>query len=311
MPELPEVEVVRRGLERWVSGRTVAEVQVLHPRAVRRHLGGAEDFAARLRGRRTGVVRRRGKYLWLPFDDDAAAESVLAHLGMSGQLLVQPAEAPDEKHLRIRVRFADDAGTELRFVDQRTFGGLSLHDTVPGDLEGLPDVIAHIARDPLDPAFDETAFHTALRRRRTTIKRALLDQSLISGVGNIYADEALWRARLHYDRPTATLTRPRAAELLGHVREVMTAALAVGGTSFDSLYVNVNGESGYFERSLDAYGREDEPCRRCGTAMRRRPWMNRSSYFCPRCQRPPRPATAGRPASRAAAAPPLPARPVS
>ncbi|CAM5693657.1 Formamidopyrimidine-DNA glycosylase [Streptomyces antimycoticus] len=169
-----------------------------------------------------------------------------------------------------RVRFDDNAGTELRFVDQRTFGGLSLHDTVPGDLEGLPDAIAHIARDPLDPAFDEAAFHTALRRRRTTIKRALLDQSLISGVGNIYADEALWRARLHYDRPTATLARPRAAELLGHVREVMTAALAVGGTSFDSLYVNVNGESGYFERSLDAYGREDEPCRRCGTAMRRR-----------------------------------------
>ncbi|MFE2187120.1 bifunctional DNA-formamidopyrimidine glycosylase/DNA-(apurinic or apyrimidinic site) lyase [Streptomyces sp. NPDC059455] len=310
MPELPEVEVVRRGLERWVSGRTVAEVQVLHPRAVRRHLGGAEDFAARLRGRRAGTVRRRGKYLWLPFDDDAAAESVLAHLGMSGQLLVQPAEAPDEKHLRIRVRFADDAGTELRFVDQRTFGGLSLHDTVPGDLEGLPDVIAHIARDPLDPAFDEAAFHIALRRRRTTIKRALLDQSLISGVGNIYADEALWRARLHYDRPTATLTRPRAAELLDHVREVMTAALAVGGTSFDSLYVNVNGESGYFERSLDAYGREDEPCRRCGTAMRRRPWMNRSSYFCPRCQRPPRPATTARPASRAAASP-LPTRVVS
>ncbi|MBA6437721.1 MULTISPECIES: bifunctional DNA-formamidopyrimidine glycosylase/DNA-(apurinic or apyrimidinic site) lyase [Streptomyces] len=311
MPELPEVEVVRRGLERWVSGRTVAEVQVLHPRAVRRHLGGAEDFAARLRGRRAGTVRRRGKYLWLPFDDGAPAESVLAHLGMSGQLLVQPAGAPDEKHLRVRVRFADDAGTELRFVDQRTFGGLSLHDTVPGDLEGLPDVIAHIARDPLDPAFDEAAFHLALRRRRTTIKRALLDQSLISGVGNIYADEALWRARLHYDRPTATLTRPRAAELLEHVREVMTAALAVGGTSFDSLYVNVNGESGYFERSLDAYGREDEPCRRCGTAMRRRPWMNRSSYFCPRCQRPPRPATTARPASSAAGASSLPARAVS
>ncbi|MET8013457.1 bifunctional DNA-formamidopyrimidine glycosylase/DNA-(apurinic or apyrimidinic site) lyase [Streptomyces sp. NPDC005271] len=295
MPELPEVEVVRRGLERWVSGRTVADVQVLHPRAVRRHLGGAEDFAARLTGRRTGTVRRRGKYLWLPFDDDAAAESVLAHLGMSGQLLVQPADAPDERHLRIRVRFADDAGTELRFVDQRTFGGLSLHDTVPGDLEGLPDAIAHIARDPLDPAFDEAAFHTALRRRRTTIKRALLDQSLISGVGNIYADEALWRTRLHYDRPTATLTRPRSAELLGHVREVMSAALAVGGTSFDSFYVNVNGESGYFERSLDAYGRENEPCRRCGTAMRRRPWMNRSSYFCPRCQRPPRPGATPRP----------------
>ncbi|GCD34577.1 formamidopyrimidine-DNA glycosylase [Streptomyces chrestomyceticus JCM 4735] len=286
VPELPEVEVVRRGLERWVRGRTVDAVEVLHPRAVRRHTAGAVDFATRLRGQRIGEARRRGKYLWLPVTDGL---SVLAHLGMSGQLLVQPQDAPDEKHLRVRFTFDDDAGTELRFVDQRTFGGLSLHDAVPGDLEGLPDVIAHIARDPLDPAFDDAAFHDALRRRRTTVKRALLDQSLISGVGNIYADEALWRSRLHYDRPTATLTRPRTTELLGHIRDVMSAALAVGGTSFDSLYVNVNGESGYFDRSLDAYGREDEPCRRCGTAMRRRPWMNRSSYFCPRCQRPPRP----------------------
>ncbi|UNO39725.1 bifunctional DNA-formamidopyrimidine glycosylase/DNA-(apurinic or apyrimidinic site) lyase [Streptomyces sp. MST-110588] len=322
MPELPEVEVVRRGLQRWVQGRTVDSVEVLHPRAVRRHTAGAVDFAARLAGRRIGTPRRRGKYLWLPVSDGLA---VLAHLGMSGQLLVQPQDAPDEKHLRVRIRFtggdqagtgsgqavtgpdqavmglgqavtgpgpedpAAAAGTELRFVDQRTFGGLSLHDTVPGDPDGLPDVIAHIARDPLDPAFDDAAFHEALRRRRTTIKRALLDQSLISGVGNIYADEALWRSRLHYERPTATFTRPRTAELLGHIRDVMNAALAVGGTSFDSLYVNVNGESGYFERSLDAYGREDEPCRRCGTAVRRRPWMNRSSYFCPRCQRPPRP----------------------
>lgn len=282
MPELPEVEVVRRGLERWVAHRTVAEVEVLHPRAVRRHLAGGDDFGLRLKGHRVGTAMRRGKYLWLPVEDGDT--SILAHLGMSGQLLVQPREAPDEKHLRIRVRFADELGTELRFVDQRTFGGLSLHENTP---DGLPDVIAHIARDPLDELFDDAAFHAALRRRRTTIKRALLDQSLISGVGNIYADEALWRAKLHYERPTATFTRPRTAQLLGHVRDVMNAALAVGGTSFDSLYVNVNGESGYFERSLDAYGREDEPCRRCGTAMRRRPWMNRSSYFCPRCQRPP------------------------
>ncbi|WP_069170479.1 bifunctional DNA-formamidopyrimidine glycosylase/DNA-(apurinic or apyrimidinic site) lyase [Streptomyces griseus] len=283
MPELPEVEVVRRGLERWVAGRTVDEVEVLHPRAVRRHLAGGVDFAARLRGLRFGTAMRRGKYLWVPLDD--AEFSMLGHLGMSGQLLVRPSAAPDEKHLRIRFRFDDVLGTELRFVDQRTFGGLSLHDNTP---EGLPDVIAHIARDPLDPAFDDTAFHTALRLRRTTIKRALLDQSLISGVGNIYADEALWRSRLHYERPTATLTRPVTAGLLGHVRDVMREALDQGGTSFDSLYVNVNGESGYFDRSLDAYGREDEPCRRCGTPMRRRPWMNRSSYFCPRCQRPPR-----------------------
>ena len=283
MPELPEVEVVRRGLERWVAHRTVTDVEVLHPRAVRRHLAGGEDFAHRLKGHCIGTPSRRGKYLWLPVEDTAT--SVLAHLGMSGQLLVQPHDASDEKHLRIRVRFDDALGTELRFVDQRTFGGLSLHDTTP---DGLPDVIAHIARDPLDPLFDDAAFHTALRRRRTTIKRALLDQSLISGVGNIYADEALWRSRLHYERPTATFTRPGTAILLGHVRDVMNEALAVGGTSFDSLYVNVNGESGYFDRSLDAYGREAEPCRRCGTPIRRRPWMNRSSYYCPRCQRAPR-----------------------
>ncbi|KOU32142.1 formamidopyrimidine-DNA glycosylase [Streptomyces sp. WM6368] len=288
---MPEVEVVRRGLERWVAGRTIETVEVLHPRAVRRHVGGGADFAERLRGETFGVPQRRGKYLWLPLAGRDL--SVLGHLGMSGQLLVQPEDAPDEKHLRVRVRFtgsgsgsaAEAAGRELRFVDQRTFGGLSLHENTA---DGLPDVIAHIARDPLDPLFDEVSYHLALRARRTTVKRALLDQSLISGVGNIYADEALWRARLHYERPTAHLTRPRSAELLGHVRDVMNAALAVGGTSFDSLYVNVNGESGYFDRSLDAYGREDEPCRRCGTPMRRRPWMNRSSYFCPRCQRPPR-----------------------
>jgi len=297
VPELPEVEVVRRGLERWASGRTISEVEVLHPRAVRRHVAGAADFADRLRGHRFGPARRRGKYLWLPLDPGFC---VLAHLGMSGQLLIQPSGAPDEKHLRIRITFEDPDAGELRFVDQRTFGGLSLHPenlalhagdrpTAPATAETLPDVIAHIARDPLDPAFDEAAFHAALRRSRTTIKRALLDQSLISGVGNIYADEALWRARLHYERPTASLTRPRTTELLDHIRDVMHAALAVGGTSFDSLYVNVNGESGYFERSLDAYGRADEPCRRCGTPMRRRPWMNRSSYYCPRCQPPPRP----------------------
>jgi formamidopyrimidine-DNA glycosylase len=195
MPELPEVEVVRRGLTRWVAHRTVAAVEVLHPRAVRRHLAGGENFAQRLAGHRLGAPARRGKYLWLPLED--TDEAVLAHLGMSGQLLVQPHEAPTEKHLRIRVRFQDALGTELRFVDQRTFGGLSLHETTP---DGLPDVIAHIARDPLDPLFDEDAFHRALRRKRTTVKRALLDQSLISGVGNIYADDAVPALR-HADAP--------------------------------------------------------------------------------------------------------------
>jgi formamidopyrimidine-DNA glycosylase len=285
VPELPEVEVIRRGLARWASGRTVDEVAVLHARAVRRHAAGADDFAKALRGTVLGEAHRRGKYLWLPVTDTV---SLVAHLGMSGQFLIRPEEAAAETHLRIRFTFQDSEGTDLRFVDQRTFGGLSLHDAVPGDPENLPQPLSHIARDPIDPAFDDDAFHAALRRKRTTIKRALLDQSLISGVGNIYADEALWRTKLHYDRPTAGLTRPRTAELLTHIREVMGEALAAGGTSFDSLYVNVNGQSGYFDRSLDAYGREDQPCRRCGTPIRRRAWMNRSSYFCPHCQPPPR-----------------------
>ncbi|MDH6144682.1 MULTISPECIES: bifunctional DNA-formamidopyrimidine glycosylase/DNA-(apurinic or apyrimidinic site) lyase [Kitasatospora] len=281
MPELPEVEVVRRGLDSWVSGRTVAGVEVCHPRAVRRQTGGGPDFAARLTGRTLGPAQRRGKYLWLPVDEGSA---LLGHLGMSGQLLVQDPAVPDETHLRIRLRFTD-GGRELRFVDQRTFGHLAVDET---DAQGLPAALAHIARDPLDPLFDDAAFFTALRAKRSTVKRALLDQSLISGVGNIYADEALWRSKLHYDRPTETLTRPLAATLLANARDVMAAALAVGGTSFDSLYVNVNGESGYFSRSLDAYGREGEPCYRCGTPIRRAAWMNRSSYFCPRCQRLPR-----------------------
>ena len=278
MPELPEVEVVRRGLDRWVAGRRIAKVEVLHPRAVRRHLAGAEDFAARLEGQQILGASRRGKYLWLPLDGGGA---ILGHLGMSGQLLVQPADAADETHLRVRVGFADD-GPQLRFVDQRTFGGLSLEPM----RDGLPVPIAHIARDPMDPEFDDAAFIKALLAKRTGVKRALLDQSLISGIGNIYADEALWRAKLYYDRPTEKLTRPRAVALLAEVRAVLGESLQQGGTSFDSLYVNVNGESGYFARALNAYGREDQPCGRCGTPIRRAAFMNRSSYYCPRCQRP-------------------------
>src|SRR5215210_2422152 len=281
MPELPEVEVVRRGLESFVVGRTISAVSVAHPRAVRRHLPGGAHFEARLAGRTILATRRRGKYLWLPLDD---GDAVLAHLGMSGQLLVRPADAPDETHLRVRFRFADDVGTELRFVDQRTFGGLALSD---GGAE-LPAEISHIARDPLDPAFDDAAFSAALRRRRTGLKRALLDQTLVSGVGNIYADEALWRARLHYARPTEALTRAQVGAVLAGARTVMRAALEQGGTSFDALYVDVNGQSGYFDRTLEVYGRAGEPCRRCGTLIRREPFMNRSSHFCPRCQPRPR-----------------------
>jgi len=287
VPELPEVETVRAGLATWVAGRRVARVEVHHPRAVRRHAPGGAHFAAALTGRTLVAACRRGKYLWLPLD--GGDEAVLAHLGMSGQLLVQPPDAPAERHLRVRVTFAD-GGTDLRFVDQRTFGGLSLARLVCAAVGGdpVPAEIAHIARDPVDPAFDDEAFVAALRRRRTGIKRALLDQSLISGVGNIYADEALWRAKLHWARATETMTRPTARALLGHVRDVLGDALAAGGTSFDALYVNVNGESGYFDRSLSVYGRAGERCRRCGTPIRREPFMNRSSYRCPRCQPRPR-----------------------
>jgi formamidopyrimidine-DNA glycosylase len=293
VPELPEVEVVRRGLAEHVVGRTIASIEVLHPRAVRRHLPGSRDFAARLLDHAVTGARRRGKYLWLELkspnsDRGSAGEAVLAHLGMSGQMLVQPPGAPDETHLRVRLKFTD-TGPELRFVDQRTFGGLSHHDLVEVDGDLVPEPIAHIARDPLEVGFDPDQVVGALRRKHTEIKRALLDQSLISGVGNIYADESLWRAKLHGTRPTDKLTRAKAANVLDHARAVMTEALAAGGTSFDALYVNINGQSGYFSRSLNVYGQEGEPCPRCGTEIRRSAFMNRSSYFCPRCQPAPRP----------------------
>ena len=279
MPELPEVETVRRGLAQHVAGRTVAEVQVLHPRAVRRHAAGAQDFAAALRGRVLDVPRRRGKYLWLPVGDDA----LLAHLGMSGQLLVGDSDRPLSPHVRVRLTFAD-GGPDLRFTDQRTFGHLLFS---PGGAE-LPAVIAHIAPDPLEPAFDQAAFAARLRVRRSGIKRALLDQSLVSGVGNIYADEALWRARLHWQRAADRLRGPDVTRLVGAVRDVFAEALHVGGTSFDSLYVNVNGQSGYFDRSLAVYGRAGQPCPRCGAPVRRDAFMNRSAFSCPVCQPRPR-----------------------
>ncbi|MCO1582446.1 bifunctional DNA-formamidopyrimidine glycosylase/DNA-(apurinic or apyrimidinic site) lyase [Crossiella sp. SN42] len=284
MPELPEVEVVRLGLDRHVVGRTVAAVEVLHPRAIRRHEPGPLDFAGRLAGRTLHAAVRRGKYLWLELD--GRTEALLTHLGMSGQMLVQPAGTADEKHLRVRISFAD-GGPELRFVDQRTFGGLAVAELAEVDGALLPDPVAHIGRDPMDPDFDLERAVAALRAKRTELKRALLDQTLVSGIGNIYADEALWRTRLHWARPTATLTRPAAREVLGAATAVMAEALGAGGTSFDSLYVNVNGQSGYFDRSLAVYGKAGQPCPRCGTLIVREPFMNRSSYFCQSCQRRP------------------------
>ncbi|WP_104165413.1 bifunctional DNA-formamidopyrimidine glycosylase/DNA-(apurinic or apyrimidinic site) lyase [Arthrobacter sp. SX1312] len=316
MPELPEVEVVRRGLARWVAGRTIASVDVLDPRSLRRHVDGVEDFVGTLEGARVSDVVRRGKFLWMILEDAARPGhrphvALMAHLGMSGQLLVEEPDAPLEKHLKVRLALSpavDDDGAalpgELRFVDQRIFGGMFVAeldptpDGLPGglgasDLPLVPHQAAHIARDPLDPGFSTDAFHERLRGRRTGLKRALLDQGLISGIGNIYADEALWAAGFHYARPTDTMRRPDTRRIVHAVTSVMERALAAGGTSFDSLYVNVNGASGYFARDLEAYGREGRPCRRCAsegrtTLLRRESFMNRSSYLCPICQPRPR-----------------------
>jgi formamidopyrimidine-DNA glycosylase len=301
MPELPEVEVVRRGLAGWTAGATITEVEVRHPRPVRRHEAGPADFRSRLLGTQVLDVVRRGKFLWLLLD---SGEALLAHLGMSGQLLLEPPDAPEEAHLRVRIGLDGAAaleGRELRFVDQRMFGGLAVVPLVPtpdGGPGGLglesdgpalvPQPVAHIARDVLDPRLDLPAFTARIRGRHTGVKRALLDQGLVSGIGNIYADEALWRVRMHYARATERLTRPAVATLLQATREVMTDALGQGGTSFDSTYVDVNGSSGYFERELAVYGREGQECPRCGMRVRRDAFMNRSSYLCPRCQPKPR-----------------------
>jgi formamidopyrimidine-DNA glycosylase len=281
VPELPEVEVVRRGLQEHVAGRTITAVRVHHPRAVRRHEAGPADLTARLLDVQVTGTGRRGKYLWLTLGDGSA---LVVHLGMSGQMLL--GSIADDRHLRIAALLDD--GTALSFVDQRTFGGWQLTDLVDVDGSEVPEPVAHIARDPLDPRFDRDAVVTVLRRKHSEIKRQLLDQTVVSGIGNIYADEALWRTKLHGARLASSLPRARLGEVLDAAADVMTQALAQGGTSFDSLYVNVNGESGYFERSLDAYGREGEPCRRCGAVMQRDKFMNRSSFYCPKCQPRPR-----------------------
>lgn len=234
-------------------------------------------------------AQRRGKYLWLTLDE--GDEAMVVHLGMSGQLLVEAPDAPLEKHAHAVFDLSD--GQQLRFVDQRTFGGLQLTPVVASqvDQRPVPEPVAHIAADPLESGFDQRATVAAIRRRRTQIKRALLDQSLVSGIGNIYADEALWSARLNGLRATDRLPAAKVAEVLDAATGVMNAALTQGGTSFDALYVNVNGASGYFDRSLHAYGQQGRPCARCGTLIVRESFMNRSSHFCPKCQ--PRPRSMG------------------
>jgi formamidopyrimidine-DNA glycosylase len=288
MPELPEVEVVRSGLEPAVTGATVRRVEVLDARSLRRHDGPEEDFVERLAGAVLLTPERRGKFLWIPVAD--RDDALVVHLGMSGQVLLRDPGAERDRLTRIVLDVDQPTHGPVRvdFVDQRIFGSMALDRLVAAPdhpAQRIPSQVAHIARDPMDPLFDDDLFLRRLAAKDTGIKRALLDQTLVSGIGNIYADEALWAARVHYAQPTRALSRPRAKTLLAEVRLVLGRALAEGGTSFDSTYVNVNGASGYFSHSLNAYGQHGLPCPRCGRPIVRESFMNRGSHFCAFCQR--------------------------
>lgn len=305
MPELPEVETVRSGLASLVVGSTVTGVQVFRSSCVRLQPGGEGEFAMHLQGMVLGAVARRGKFLWIPLvelEDAAAGDhqpgmALSAHLGMSGQFRVFEGDAPaPHGHCRARLHLDSPGGARtLDFLDQRTFGYLVVEpmqatpDARAGGhgspLAAVPRTVAHIARDALDASADDAQIASRLRRGSRGIKQVLLDQTVVSGVGNIYADEALWAARIHPQRPAHALSASQARDLLAAVRAVMRRALEQGGTSFDALYVNVNGESGFFSRELAAYGRAGLPCERCGGAIRLERIGGRSTHWCPRCQR--------------------------
>jgi formamidopyrimidine-DNA glycosylase len=241
---------------------------------------------------------RRGKFLWLPLAHSGPdPQAMIAHLGMSGQMLLRPSGAPVERHERVRLDLQHPTHGEIAvvFADQRTFGSLAIDALEPtpdgaaggrGDAAAVaPRQVAHIARDPLDPAFRDGVFRAVLARKASGIKRVLLDQTVVSGIGNIYADESLWAARIHPETLALDLSTRAVNRLLAEVRAVLEKALAEGGTSFDAQYVNVNGQAGYFAHSLNAYGRTGEPCARCGRPIMRVSFTNRSSHYCPRCQR--------------------------
>ena len=271
MPELPEVETVRRGLSQHVIGKKLKAITAFHPRATSsKSIAPLESLVgAKIKG-----VERRGKFLWFVLD---RPEVLVAHLGMSGQFLIQPKGHRDEKHLRVRF---DLGRNELRFIDQRTFGWLRVDQLI----DGVPSCASHIAKDPFDSTFNIAESVAKFKSKKTQIKKALLDQEVISGVGNIYADESLWRSKIHPEARTEKLPPSKIETLISNATQVMAQALEQGGTSFDDLYINVNGESGYFERSLAVYGREGEACPRCGSQIRRIAFSNRSSHFCPKCQ---------------------------
>ena len=292
MPELPEVEVVRAGLAEHTSNFLIEDAAIRHPRTARHTVGGPQALERSLRGRAILGWAVRGKYLWALLDDDTA---LVVHLGMSGQMLVRPSDAPPSKHERATLT---SGGRSLGFVDQRTFGYLRADQLVGdragvpagrGDADGrLPACVSHVGRDVLDPHLDMASVCRQVQSSARAVKAILLDQTVVSGVGNIYADEALWAAQVHPLRRGNELSKPKIEQIYGACRLVMERALTQGGTSFDSLYVNVNGESGYFSRSLSAYGRVGRPCERCGTPMRKVVVAGRSSTVCVKCQKVPR-----------------------
>jgi formamidopyrimidine-DNA glycosylase len=276
VPELPEVETVRRGLHHLISGYRIVDALDLHPRTLK-----AESIAplSTLKGARITGTGRRGKFLWITLDRPFV---LVAHLGMSGQFLIAQKDRPAAKHVRAQFALKKSLRSrELIFNDQRTFGWLSIEQLT----DGVPSSAAHIALDPFDPNFDYQGTITKFTQRRIRIKTALLNQEIMSGVGNIYADEALWRAKVHPESLTSDLSRKKITAVIDSATLVMQEAIAQGGTSFDDLYIDVNGESGFFDQSLSAYGREDEPCPRCGAPIKRIVFGARSSHFCPRCQR--------------------------
>lgn len=316
MPELPEVESVRRGLSAWLTGSTITRARVLDARIL--GTTSARDvptervvsFERALAGVRIASVERRGKYMWMPLAGGGLAggsevaevgEWALAmHLGMSGQARIHEAEDPLHPHTRAVFDVAGPVGAaQLRFVDQRIFGHLGVERLVFGvagvGATGTPGecrLVAESARgaglDPFEDGFSVPVVARSIASKNVAIKSALLDQRVVSGVGNIYADEALFEASVH---PAARASRLRISQIervLEAARDVMERALEVGGTSFDALYVNVNGESGYFERSLQVYGREGQPCVRCSTPITRVVLGGRSTHVCVRCQKPQR-----------------------
>ena len=283
MPELPEVETVRSGLEKYVINRRIASAHSYHFRAIKPN--SIAPLAA-VAGARIRAVKRRGKFLWFELDRDFV---LVAHLGMSGQLLISPKKSPDQSHLRARIELQKSAGlvgkksagNEIRFIDQRTFGWLSIEQMH----NQIPTSVAHIAYDPFEAEFNLKNVIADISSRKSAIKPAILNQEIISGIGNIYADEALWRAKIHPEIICEDLSEDEIKKLINSAKAVMKSAIKAGGTSFDQQYKNVNGASGYFSRSLSVYGRAGQPCSRCATLIRRIAFANRSSHFCPRCQR--------------------------